>query len=93
VNPEAAAQWVNGLADAPRDEAVSAYSLSLSLRDPAAVLGWAANITNGGIRENAVQRILARWLSRSPSDATTWIRNSALPDAEKTRLLALPAGR
>ena len=88
-DPEAAATWVNGLGGAPRDQAVNAYSSALSNRDPATALTWAATISDEKIRDNSVQRIVAGWLRRSPNEATAWIQNSTLSDAEKTRLLAL----
>jgi hypothetical protein len=88
-DPEAAAGWINGLGGAPRDQAVSAYSSALSSKDPTTALTWAATISDEKTRDSSVQRIVTSWLRRSPADATAWIQNSALPDAEKTRLLAL----
>jgi hypothetical protein len=92
-DPDAAAQWVDGLVGKPRDEAISAYSLSLSSKSPEAALGWATGIADAKTREMSVERIVGRWLSRSPSDATTWIQSSSLSAAEKSRLLALPRRR
>lgn len=90
-DPEAAAGWISGLGGAPRDQAVSAYSSTLSARDPTTALSWAASILDEKIRENSVQRIVTGWLRRSPNEATAWIQNSTLPDAEKARLLGLSA--
>jgi hypothetical protein len=88
-DPEAAAGWINSLGGPPRDQAVSAYSSALSSRDPTTALTWAATISDEKIRDSSVQRIVTSWLRRSPSEATTWVQNSTLSDAEKTRLLAL----
>lgn len=92
-DPEAAAGWINGLAGPARDQAVSAYGFTLSSRDPNAALTWATTISDETIRNRSVQRIVTGWLRRSPADATAWIQKSALPDAEKARLLEQPTGR
>jgi hypothetical protein len=92
-DPDAAAQWVDGLIGKPRDEAISAYSLSLSNKSPEAALGWATGIADAKTRDMSVQRIVGRWLNRSPSDAISWIQSSTLSDAEKSHLLAIPHGR
>jgi hypothetical protein len=89
----AVGQWIDSLGGAPRDDALSAYSSTLSMKDPARALTWVASISDEKIRDGSMQRILAGWLNRSPNEATAWIQNSTLSDAEKMRLLALSAGR
>jgi hypothetical protein len=89
-DPDAFVGWINGLVVGnQRDQAVGAYSSILSSRDPTTALTWAASISDEKIRDNSVHRIVTNWLRRSPNEATDWIQNSTLSDAEKTRLLTL----
>jgi hypothetical protein len=90
---QAAGQWINDRSGVVRDEALSAYSSTMAFKDPAAALAVAATVTDPKIQGATVDRIVSGWMRRSPNDATAWIQNSALPDSEKTRLLALPQRR
>lgn len=92
-DPQGAAQWINTLSGGVRDEAVAVFSSTISGADPAAALNWAVTVSNQKTRSETVERIVTSWLRRSPADAKSWIQNSALPDEEKTRLLALPPPR
>ena len=92
-DPTATAQWLQGLNGTSRDEAISAYSSSVSTKDPVSALTWAWSISQDKIRDQSMQRVAAGWFQRSPNDARTWIQSSGLPEAEKTRLLALAAGK
>lgn len=90
-NPETAGQWLNTLAGPARDEAASAYSSHVAVKDPVTALSWATSISDATIRDRSVDRIVTGWIRRNPNEATAWIRNSTLADADKKRLLATPA--
>ena len=90
---DAAREWINQLSGPQRDEAVGAYSYNLLQKDPAVAASWAATIADHKIRNKSLERIAADWLSKNPTQATSWIQNSSLSDVEKSRLLALtPSG-
>ena len=88
---QAVAKWIDGLNGTVRDEALGAFSSTLAASDPATALTWAATVTDPTRRNATVDRVVSGWLRRSPNDAKAWIQNSSLPEAEKTRLLALPS--
>jgi len=87
-DPQAAAQWLTGLNGATRDEAISSYSIGVWAQDPAAALTWATTVSDPMMREMSVQRIVSSWARRDLGQATDWVQNSALPDAQKSRLIA-----
>jgi len=87
-DPQAAAQWLSGLSGTLRDEAISSYSMRVAAQDPTAALTWASSVSDPAMQEMSVQRIVASWAKRNPSEAQAWIQNSSLPDAQKTRLMA-----
>lgn len=86
----AVGEWINGLNGAVRDEAVTAFSSTLAPSDPTTALTWATTLSDPTRRSTAVDFLVSGWMRRSPNDAKVWIQNSALPEPEKTRLLALP---
>jgi hypothetical protein len=92
-DPQEAAQWLNTLAGPPRDEAVTAFSSAIAPKDPAAALTWAATVSDARLRDVSMQRIAEGWIRRNSTQARAWIQTSGLPDAEKTRLLALAEHR
>jgi hypothetical protein len=89
---DAAGQWINQLSGPQRDEAMGAYSYNLLQKDPAIAASWAVTISDQKIRDKSLERIATDWLSKNPTQATSWIQNSSLSDTEKSRLLALTPG-
>lgn len=92
-DPAAVGQWINGLDGRVRDEAIGVYSSVVASNDPSAGLTWAASLSDATVRSSTMERIVSSWMRRSPTDATAWIQRSNLPEAEKTKLLALPIRR
>jgi hypothetical protein len=92
-DPQAAGQWIGTLGGAARDQAASVYSNSVVQRDPAAAMTWALTIGDPSLRERSMQQVASQWKERDAAAANTWIQNSSLGDAEKTRLLGSPSPR
>lgn len=88
---EAAGTWVGALEPGPmRDIALSAYASHLMASDPAAAIDWAQKISDGPRRQVELERLGERWIASDRSSARSWVRSAGLPDASKTRLLAIP---
>jgi hypothetical protein len=85
----AAADWINGLSGALRDQATSAYATTLVRKNPATAAEWAMTISDAKTRDNSLDRIASEWLRKNTPDATAWIQSSALSAQQKQRLLAL----
>jgi hypothetical protein len=72
ADPEAAAEWVAGLAS-PDDQVSAALGLVpvWAARDPEACLVWASARPAGNLREVSLVELADTWVDRQPADALT----------------------
>jgi hypothetical protein len=91
-DPEAAGNFLNSLGGTVRDEAVASFSAIMAYENSSLALTWATTIADPKMRTDTEERIALEWMKQDPAGARAWIENSALPEAEKTRLLSTTPG-
>lgn len=91
-NPADAGKWLDSLpSGSSRDAAASAYVGKVLETSPEAAGQWALQIGDESARTSALLRVSASWLASDPEKAASWIRQAAISDELKDRLLSRKA--
>jgi hypothetical protein len=87
-NATEASDWLSEMAAGPtKDRAVTAYVGKIAIQQPQTAADWAGKIADETARAQALERVGEAWLLNDESAAREWIKQSALPDTVKERLL------
>lgn len=86
---EQAGNWLNRLVPGPvRDVAVGAYVGKVLPQSPETAAHWAVDIGDEALRIRKMETVGETWLESDAAAARAWIKQAALPETSKTRLLA-----
>ncbi|MEM7411801.1 MAG: hypothetical protein AAF430_16340 [Myxococcota bacterium] len=89
THPDRAERFLDGQKAQPRiQEAIPEIIVGLQDVDPPQALGWAQQLEDEALRDEALTTVLKRWATSEPESAASWLTETELSDADRTKLEA-----